>query len=168
VIGARQSSVIIRFMIRRPSSSCVICRPSRFLTAGVPIMWKNTSDGKGSPFAAALAMSTSSFLFRSMCCKVNPLNCFSRHRTTERHCMRTSSLVEQSFLIWLETILESVLTMHVVTPRACSLRRLRMIASYSTILFVHLFDSSAKRRRATYLYLTHVGDVIIAAAPAPA
>jgi hypothetical protein len=63
VIGARQSLVIIRFTIRLPSRSCVIYRPSGFLTAGVPIMWKNTSDGKGSPFAAALAnMSASSFL----------------------------------------------------------------------------------------------------------
>jgi hypothetical protein len=36
------------------------------------------------------------------------------------------------------------------------------------MLFVHLFDSSAKLRRATYLYLTPAGDVIIAVAPAPA
>jgi hypothetical protein len=43
-----------------------------------------------------------------------------------------------------------------------------MTTSYSAILFVHLSDSSAKWRRAVYLYLRHVGDVIIAAAPAPA
>jgi hypothetical protein len=58
--------------------------------------------------------------------------------------------------------------MHVVTLRARSLRSPRMTASYSAMLFVHLSDSSAKLRRATYLYLTLVGDVMIAAAPAPA
>jgi hypothetical protein len=46
--------------------------------------------------------------------------------------------------------------------------RPKMTASYSAMLFVHLFDSSAKLRRATYLYLTPAGDVIIAVAPAPA
>jgi hypothetical protein len=43
-----------------------------------------------------------------------------------------------------------------------------MTASYSAILLVHLSDSKAKLRRATYLYLTPVGDVMIVAAPAPA
>jgi hypothetical protein len=81
--------------------------------------------------------------------------------------MRTGSLVEQSFLIWPVTNLESVLTMHVVTPRVHSLRSPRMMASYSAILFVHLSDSSAKRRRATYLYLRPMGDVIIAITSAP-
>jgi hypothetical protein len=94
-MGAHQSSTIIRFTIWCPSTSCVICRPSGFLTVGMPTMWKNTSDGKGSPFAAALAsMAASSFLSRSMCCKVNPLNCFSRLRTTSRYCMSTGSLAE--------------------------------------------------------------------------
>jgi hypothetical protein len=64
--------------------------------------------------------------------------------------------------------LESVLMMHVVMPRARSLRSPRMTASYSAMLFVHLFDSIAKLRRATYMYLTPMGDVMIAAAPAPA
>jgi hypothetical protein len=55
----------------------------------------NTTDGKGLPFPAALAnMSTSSFLLCSLCCKVNPLNCFSTLRTIERYCMRTGSLAE--------------------------------------------------------------------------
>jgi DNA-binding MarR family transcriptional regulator len=56
--------------------------------------------------------------------------------------------------------------MHVVTPRARSLQSPRMTASYSAMLFVHLSDSSAKPRRAVYLYLTPAGDEIIAAAPA--
>jgi hypothetical protein len=43
-----------------------------------------------------------------------------------------------------------------------------MTASYSTTLLVHLSDSRAKLRRAAYLCLTPVGDVIIAATPAPA
>jgi hypothetical protein len=43
-----------------------------------------------------------------------------------------------------------------------------MIASYSAILLVHLSDSKAKLRRAAYLCLTPVGDMIIAAVPAPA
>jgi hypothetical protein len=43
-----------------------------------------------------------------------------------------------------------------------------MTASYSAILLVHLLDSKTKLRRAAYLYLTPVGDVIIAAAPTPA
>jgi hypothetical protein len=34
-------------------------------------------------------------------------------------------------------------------------------------LFVHLSDSSVKLRRATYLYLIPMGDVMIAAVPAP-
>jgi hypothetical protein len=42
-----------------------------------------------------------------------------------------------------------------------------MTALYSSILLVHLSDSKAKLRRAAYLYLTPVGDVIITAAPAP-
>jgi hypothetical protein len=55
-MGAHQSSVIIRFTILWPSGYyCVICRHSRFLTPGVPIVWKNTSDGNRSPFAAAFA-----------------------------------------------------------------------------------------------------------------
>jgi hypothetical protein len=55
-----------------------------------------------------------------------------------------------------------------VTPSALSLRRPRMTASYSATLLVHLSDSKAKLRRAAYLCLTPVGDVIIAAAPTPA
>jgi hypothetical protein len=43
-----------------------------------------------------------------------------------------------------------------------------MMASYSTILLVHLSDSRAKLRRTAYLYLTLAGDVTIAVAPAPA
>jgi hypothetical protein len=87
-----------------------------------------------------------------MFCSVNPLDYFSRHHTADRYCMRTGSLVEQSFSIWLTTILESVLTIHVATPRALSFQSPRMTASYSTILFVHLFDSSAKIRCATYIF----------------
>jgi hypothetical protein len=64
--------------------------------------------------------------------------------------------------------MESVLTMHVVTSRARILRRPKMTTSYSAILFVHLSESSAKQRCAAYLYLSLVGDVIIAAALAPA
>jgi hypothetical protein len=157
LLASLWSSVIIICMILRSSGSGVICRPSGFLTAGVPIVWKNTSDGRGSPFATAFAnMSTSSFLFRSMCCNVNRLNCFSRLRTTERYCNSTGSLAEQSFSIWPATILESVLTMHVVTPRSRSLWSLRMMASYSAILFVHLSYSSVKRRRVACLYLMSV------------
>jgi hypothetical protein len=43
-----------------------------------------------------------------------------------------------------------------------------MTSSYSAMLLVHLSDSKAKLRRAAYLYLTPVGEVIIATAPAPA
>jgi hypothetical protein len=43
-----------------------------------------------------------------------------------------------------------------------------MTASYSAILLVHLSDSKVKLRRAGYLYLAPMGDVKIAAAPAPA
>jgi hypothetical protein len=50
----------------------------------------------------------------------------------------------------------------VVTPRALSLRRPRMTASYSAMLFVHLSDSRAKLRRAAYLCLTPVGEVMTA------
>jgi hypothetical protein len=58
--------------------------------------------------------------------------------------------------------------MQVVTPRALSLRRPRMTASYSAMLLVHLSDSKAKLRRAAYLCLTPIGEVMTAAAPAPA
>jgi hypothetical protein len=58
--------------------------------------------------------------------------------------------------------------MPVVTPSAFSLRRPRMTASYSAMLLVHLSDSRAKLRRAAYLCLTPVGEVIIVVAPAPA
>jgi hypothetical protein len=58
--------------------------------------------------------------------------------------------------------------MQVATPSAFSLRRPRITTSYSAMLFVHLSDSRAKLRRAAYLCLTSVGDVIIVAAPAPA
>jgi hypothetical protein len=57
---------------------------------------------------------------------------------------------------------------HVVTPRALSLRRPRITASYSNILFVHLSDSRAKLRRAAYLCLIPAREVTIAATPAPA
>jgi hypothetical protein len=58
--------------------------------------------------------------------------------------------------------------MQVVTPSARSLRRPRMTASYSATLLVHLSDSKAKLRRAAYLCLTPVGEVMTAAAPVPA
>jgi hypothetical protein len=58
--------------------------------------------------------------------------------------------------------------MQVVTPSGLSLLRPRMIASYSAILLVHLSDSKAKLRRAAYLCLTPMGDVMTAAVPAPA
>jgi hypothetical protein len=119
--------------------------------------------------AAALAnVSASSFLLRSTCCSVKPLNCFSRLWMTVRYCMSTGSSAEYSFSIWPATTLESVLIMHVVTPRAHNLRSPRMTASYSAMLLVHLSNSKAKLRRIAYLYLTLVSDVIIAAAPAPA
>jgi hypothetical protein len=82
--------------------------------------------------------------------------------------MSVRSFVEYSFSTWPATTLESVLIMHVVTPSARNLRSPRMTASYSAILLVHLSDSKANLSRATYLYLTPVGDVMIAAAPAPA
>jgi hypothetical protein len=80
--------------------------------------------------------------------------------------MSAGSFAEYSFLTWPATTLEYVLTMHVVTPSAHSLQRPRMTASYSAILLVHLSDSKAKLRCAAFLYLTPVGDVIIAAVPA--
>jgi hypothetical protein len=43
-----------------------------------------------------------------------------------------------------------------------------MTASYPAILFVHLSDSSAKLRRAAYLYLIPAGDVMIDAVSMPA
>jgi hypothetical protein len=43
-----------------------------------------------------------------------------------------------------------------------------MTASYSAMLFVHLSDSRVTLRRAAYLCLTPVGEVMTAAAPAPA
>jgi hypothetical protein len=43
-----------------------------------------------------------------------------------------------------------------------------MTASYSAMLFVHLSDSRAKLRRVAYLCLTPAGEVMTAAAPAPA
>jgi hypothetical protein len=43
-----------------------------------------------------------------------------------------------------------------------------MTASYSAMLFVHLSDSRAKLKRAAYLCLTPAGEVMTAAAPAPA
>jgi hypothetical protein len=48
------------------------------------------------------------------------------------------------------------------------LRRPRMTASYSAMLLVHLSDSKAKLRRAAYLCLIPVGEVMTAAVPAPA
>jgi hypothetical protein len=71
------------------------------------------------------------------------------------------------FLIWPMTTLESILIMHVVTLRARSLRKPKMIALCSAMLFVHLSESSAKRRRVMYLHLSPMGDVMIVAAQAP-
>jgi hypothetical protein len=81
--------------------------------------------------------------------------------------MSVGSFAEYSFLTWPATTLESILTMHVVTPSARNLRRPRMTASYSAILLVHRSDSKVKLRRVAYLCLTPVGDVIIVAAPTP-
>jgi hypothetical protein len=58
--------------------------------------------------------------------------------------------------------------LYVVTPRARSLRSPKMTASYSAMLFVDLSYSSAKRRRTANLYLSPMGDVMIATAPVPA
>jgi hypothetical protein len=84
-------------------------------------------------------MSASSFLLNSMWCKVNPLKWFSRLRTSDKYCIRTSSLAEQSFSICLVTILESVLTIQVVTHMALSFQSPRMIASYSDMLFAFVW-----------------------------
>jgi hypothetical protein len=96
------------------------------------------------------------------------MNRFSRLRTTVSYCMSTGSFAKYSFLIWPATTLESVLIVHVVTPRARNLRSPRRTASYSTMLLVHQSDSKAKLRRAAYLYLRPASDMIIAAAPTPA
>jgi hypothetical protein len=123
----------------------------------------------GSPFATAFAsMLASSFLLRPICCCLNPLNCFSRLRTADKYCIRTSSWAKQSFSICPATILELVLTVQVVTPRALSFRSPKMAASYYVILFVHLSNSSVKLRHAAYLYLVPEGDVMTAIAPAHA
>jgi hypothetical protein len=99
-MGALQSSVVIKFTIIWPSRSLVILRPSGFLTTGVPIVWKNTFEGMGSPFVVAFASKlVSSFLLMFMCWSVNPLNYFSRLHMTNKYCMRTSSLAVQSFSI---------------------------------------------------------------------
>lgn len=45
------------------------------------------------------------------------------------------------------------------TPRALSLQKPRMIASYSTMLFVHLLESFVKLRQVAYLYLDPEGFV---------
>jgi hypothetical protein len=82
--------------------------------------------------------------------------------------MSTGSLAEYSFSTWPASTLESVLIMQVVTPSARNLRSPKMTASYSAMLLVHLSDSKAKLRRVVYLYLMPVGEVIFAAAPAPA
>jgi hypothetical protein len=126
-------------------------------------------EGQGLPlgccFSNALA---SSFLLRSTCCRVKPLNCLLRLSTAVRYCMSVGSFAKYSFSTWPATTLESVLTMHVVTPSARNLRSPRMTTSYYAMLLVHLSDSKAKLRRAAYLYLTPAGDIMIAAAPAPA
>jgi hypothetical protein len=83
---------------------------------------KNTSEGRGLPLAAGFAnMSASSFLLISLCWSVNPLNCFSRLHIANKYCTRIGSLAVKYFSICRAMILESVLTMHVVTPRALSL-----------------------------------------------
>jgi hypothetical protein len=43
-----------------------------------------------------------------------------------------------------------------------------MTTLYSAMLFVHLSDSRAKLKRVAYLCLTPAGEVMTAAAPAPA
>jgi hypothetical protein len=48
--------------------------------------------------------------------------------------------------------------MQVVTPRALSLRRPRMTASYSAMLFVHLSDSRVKLKRAAYLKVPYARE----------
>jgi hypothetical protein len=58
--------------------------------------------------------------------------------------------------------------MQVFTLRALCLRSRKTITSYSTILFVHLFDSSANLRRAMHIYLAPDGVMMIDTAPAPA
>jgi hypothetical protein len=72
-------------------------------------------------------------------------------RTAVRYCMSAGSFAEYSFSTWSTTTLESVLIMHVVTPSARNLQSPRMTASYSAILLVHLSDSKARLRHATYL-----------------
>jgi hypothetical protein len=57
--------------------------------------------------------------------------------------------------------------MQVFMPRALSLQSPKMTTSYSAMLFVHLFDSRAKMRWATYLYLALDGAMMIVATPAP-
>jgi hypothetical protein len=108
-------------------------------TAGVPMTWYNTSEGKASPLAVALAnASASSFLAWSICCRVKPLNCLSRLRTVVRYCMSEGSFAEYSFSTWPATTLESVRTMHVVTPSARSLRSPRMTPVGAVIIVVAL------------------------------
>lgn len=89
-------------------------------------------------------------------------NYFSRLCTAERYSKRMGYFAMQSFSILSATILESILTMHVLTPWALNLRRPRIIASYSAMLFVHQSVSREKLRRAAYLYLVLDGVMIMA------
>jgi hypothetical protein len=158
-MGARQSSVIIKCTILRLLRSCVIYRPSGLRTAGVPIVWKNTSNSSGSPFSAAFAnMSASSFLLQ---CKSFEL---LFQTSDDREILHENWLFSGAVLF---DLAGDYLRINFDYAWAWSLRSLRMTTSYSTILFVHLSDSSANWRRASYLYLRHVGDVIIATALAP-
>lgn len=108
------------------------------------------------------------FLFLSICWMVNPLNCFSRLRTTDKYWRRTGSRTLQFFSIYRATTLESVLTMHVLMPSALSLRSPSMTTSYFVMLLVHLSVSRAKLRWAAYMYLAPHGAIIIAVVSAPA
>lgn len=73
----------------------------------------------------------------------------------------------QSFSMWLNTILESVWTMQVLTLRGLSLRRPRMTTSYPTTVLVHLSESEVKLRQPTYLYLMSEGTVRTTVSPTP-
>lgn len=74
---------------------------------------------QGIPFGCNLtSMPPSLFLFLSMCCRVNPLNCFSRFCNVDRYCARIGSFVAQSFSFCPVIVLESVFTTQVFTPRS--------------------------------------------------
>jgi hypothetical protein len=135
---------------------------------GSLITWKNTSSDSTTFLATALANSFASVFFApSICWTVNPLKNLSVFQMAARYLSNVSSLTMHFFSILLATTLESIFRVQHYTPIAHNFQKPSSIASYSTMLLLHLSASAVNCSCTAYFNLIPECDFSITTAHGP-